>query len=94
MPNSSAKHFKCLPKLAEIFLVLPHSNAELERLFSVVRKNKTDSRSSLELDGTLSSILAMKSKYPESRTPCFKWEPDKEIIKCAKSATTNTFKKI
>ena len=93
MPNSLAKRFKCLPKLAEIVLVLPHSNAELERLFSVVRKNKTDSRSSLKLDGTLSSILAMKSKYPESRKPCFKWEPDKEIIKSAKSTTTITLRK-
>ena len=93
MPNSSAKRFKCPPKLAEIVLLLPHSNAELERLFSVVRKNKTDSHSSLKLDGTLSSILAMKSKYPESRTPCFKWEPDNEIINCAKPATTNKLRK-
>ena len=93
MPNTSAKRLKCLLKLAEIVLVLPHSNTELERLFSVVRKNKTDSRSSLKLGGTLSSILAMKSKYPESRTSCFKWESDNEIIKCANSATTNTLKK-
>ena len=93
MPNTSAKHFKCLPKLAEMVLVLPLSNAELERLFSAVRKNKTDSRSFLKLDGNLSSVLAMKSKYPESRKPCFKWEPDNEIIKCAKSATINTIRK-
>ena len=51
LANSSAKRFKCLPKLAEIVLVLPHSNTELERIFSVVRKNKTDSCSSLKLDG-------------------------------------------
>ena len=93
MPNTSAKHFKCLPKLAEMVLVLPLSNAELERLFSAVRKNKADSRSFLKLDGNLSSVLAMKSKYPESRKPCFKWEPDNEIIKCAKSATINTIRK-
>ena len=88
MPNSSAKRFKYLPKLAEIVLVLPHSNAELERLFSTVRKNKTHSHSFLKLDGTLSSILSMKSKYPEYKKPCFKWEPENEIIICAKSATT------
>ena len=67
MPNSSAKRFKCLSKLAEIDLVLLYSNAEPEGLFNVVRKNKTDSRSSQKLDGTLSSILAMNSKYPESQ---------------------------
>ena len=93
MPKSSAKRFKCLSKLAEIDLVLLHSNAEPEGLFNVVRKNKTDSRSSQKLDGTLSSILAMKSKYFEFRSPCFKWEPDNEIIKCTKSATTNTLRK-
>ena len=90
MRNSPAKRFKCLPKLAEIGLVLPHSN---EILFSVVRKKKADSRSSLKLDGTLSSILAMVSKYTESRIPCFKWEPDNEIKKCAKSVTTKTLRK-
>ena len=42
---------------------------------------------------TLSPILAMNSKYLEPRTPCFKWEPNNEIIKCAKSATTNTLRK-
>ena len=93
MPNSSAKRFKCLSKLAEIDLVLLYSNAEPEGLFNIVRKNKTDSRSSQKLDGTLSSILAMNSKYPESRSPSFKWEPDNEIIKCTKSATTNTLRK-
>ena len=92
MLNSSAS-FKCLPKLAEIVLVWPHGNAELERLFSVARKNKTDSCFSLKLDGTLLSILAMKSKYPESWIPCFKWEPDNEIIKCARPATTNKLRK-
>ena len=63
MPNSLAKRFKCLHRLVGIVLVLPHSNAEYKRLFSVVRKNKTNSRSSLKLNGTLSSILAMKAKY-------------------------------
>ena len=90
MRNSSAKRFKSLPKLAEIGLVLPHSN---KILFSVVRKKKTDSRSSLKLDRTLSSILAMESKYTESRIPCFKWELDNEINKCAKSVTTKTLRK-
>ena len=90
MRNSSAKRFKCLPKLAEIGLVLPHSN---EILFSVVRKKKTDSRFSLKLGGTLSSILAMESKYTESRIPCFKREPDNQINKCAKSVTTKALRK-
>ena len=61
-------------------LVLPHSNAELERLFSMERKNKTLERSSLKLDGTLSSMLAIKTMYPESDCPCFQWKPDDNLL--------------
>ena len=46
-----------------------------ERLFSMVRKNKTDSRSALGLEGTLSSLLSMKLHYSECSTPCYTWKP-------------------
>ena len=68
LPKTSISRFKVLPRIAVIVMVLPHSNASLERLFSIIRKNKTDMRSSLKLDGTLSSILSMKTHNPESRT--------------------------
>ena len=73
-----------LPRIAVIVLVLPHSNASLERLFSIIRKNKTDMRSSLKLDGTLSSILSMKTHNPESRTLCFKWRPDQDLLELSR----------
>lgn len=38
----------------------------------------------LKLDGSLSDILAMKSHYPESRIPCYKWVPKVESMKAAK----------
>ena len=59
-PGTSVKRFQHLTRIAEAVLVIPHSNPEEERLFSIVRKNKTESRSCLSLDGTLSNILAMK----------------------------------
>eukprot|EP00794_Sanderia_malayensis_P002539 gene2539-2936_t len=65
IPGTNVPRFSHLFKVAEIILVLRHSNSEEERLFSIVRKNKTDSCSSLKLDGTLSSILAMKSRFQE-----------------------------
>ena len=68
-------------------LVIPHSNAGQERLFSIVRKNKTDSRSSLKLDGSLFSILAMKCHNPEAVTPCYKWQPHDNLLQMSKSAT-------
>ena len=54
----------------------------------MVRKNKTDSRSSLGLDGTLSNLLAMKLQYPDAITPCFEWNPDKALLSNSKKATT------
>ena len=42
--GTKIKHFKLLPKVAEVVLVLPHSNADLKKLFSIVRKNSTDVR--------------------------------------------------
>ena len=92
-PGTSVKRFHNLAKIAEIVLVIPHSNVEQERLFSIVRKNKSDSRSKLALGGSLSSILTVKSHYPESATPCYKFKPDAELLKNAKHAATNYNKK-
>ena len=36
--GQNAKRFKFLPKVAEVVLIIPYSNAELERLFSIVKK--------------------------------------------------------
>ena len=70
-----------------------HSNAESKRLFSIVRKNKTLQCSSLKLDGTLSSILAVKTMYPESDCPCFQWKPDDKLLEASKKATTKAISK-
>ena len=47
-------------------------------VFSLVGLNKTKTRNSLALDGTLSSIMATKMAGLE---PCFRWEPPTEVIK-------------
>ena len=78
--------FANLAKVVCIVLTLPHSNAEEERVFSLVTKNKTKFRPSLKLDGTLSSILTIKSANPE---PCFKYEPSTDLLESAKKATMN-----
>ena len=70
--GTSLCHCKLLPRIASIVLVIPHRNADQERLFSNVRKNKADSRSSLKLDETLSSIHLMKTHYPEVTIPCYR----------------------
>ena len=76
---------KGLSSISKLILVLPHSNAEEERLFSIVRKNKTAFRPTLDPKGTLSSILTIKFAGKE---PAHQFEPPKELLKKAKSATS------
>ena len=75
--------FSLLSKVAKLVLTLPHSNADEERVFSLIRQNKTDFRNSLALDGTLSSILTVKMSCQE---PCYKFEPTADVIKKSKKA--------
>ena len=42
--------FAHLCKVACLVLLIPHSNAEEERVFSMIRKNKTDFRNRLSLN--------------------------------------------
>ena len=86
IPGTTAKRFKHLPKVARLVLVLPHSNAGEERLFK--GKNKTESRASMKLKGTPSSLLAMKLQYPEQTVPCHMWSPTKELLDTFKKAAT------
>jgi len=76
--------FPRLTKIAKLVLTIPHSNAQEERLFSMVRKNKTAFRPSLDPKGTLSSILAIKLA---AREPAYCFEPCKEVLSQAKAAT-------
>ena len=78
------QRFPMLAKVAHLVLVLPHSNAAEERVFSMVTKNKTAFRPNLKLDGTLSGILTVKLANPE---PCHKYEPPTTVIETAKKAT-------
>jgi len=69
--------FKKLAKIALLVLTLPHSNAQEERVFSMVTKNKIKFRPSLRLDGTLSSILTIKLANEKS---CYAFEPPQEVL--------------
>lgn len=72
--------YKRLAQIAKLVLVLPHSNADDERVFSVMGLNNTKTRNSLVLDWTLSSIMTVKVAGLE---PCFKWEPSNALIKAS-----------
>ena len=76
--------FRRLSSVATLVLVIPHSNAEEERVFSMVRKNKTAFQPSLDPEGTLSSILTIKLA---SCGPAHTYEPTSEVLHKAKTAT-------
>ena len=83
--DSSNVRFPRLLQVAKSVLVIPHSNASEERIFSMVRKNKTPFRPNLGIDKTLLSLLTVKLGVDE---PCEKFEPSKELLESAKKATT------
>ena len=86
---SGLPSFSLLSKVAKLVLTLPHSNADEEHVFSLIRQNKTDFRNSLALDGTLSSILTVKMSCQE---PCYKFEPTADVIKKSKKQRGNIIK--
>ena len=52
--------FGRLSKVALLVLPIPHSNAEEDRVVSLITKNKICFSPSLKLDGNLSSIITVK----------------------------------
>lgn len=76
--------FNRLSKVAKLVLVIPHSNAGEERVFTMVKKNKTPFRPSLSLDKTLSGLLTVKLAINEL---CHKFEPDASVISRAGKVT-------
>lgn len=65
-------------------LSVPHSNAECERQFSIVRKTRTEFRASMS-DKTLGQLLQARC---HSRGPRYSQVYSEEFLKRAKSATT------
>lgn len=89
LPGTDTARFARLAKIATLVLTIPHSNAGEERVFSVIRKIKRDDRGKLRLEGTLSSLVTVKLNLPESKTqPCYSFQPPKELLQKAKSATS------
>lgn len=69
-------------------LSVPHSNAACERLFSQVRKNKTDFRGSLSSQ-TLNAMMVAKANMVGL---CHAQKPTQDLLQKAKSATAQSLK--
>ena len=86
IPGSNRSKFHNLFKLVKVILVIIHSNAEEESLFSKVRKNLTAQRASLSLDGTLSSIISFQLNRKQGET-CYQYQPSESVISKSKKVT-------
>ena len=69
-------------KLAKSCCVIPVSNADPERVFSVLKKIQTEMRSELNND-TICSLMCVKQNQDIS---CFQYEPSDNLLKTAKQA--------
>ena len=74
-----------LAQLAKVLLVLPHSNVDPERLFSIVGKIETPTRSQLSPSITC-DLLTVKVNHD---APCYESHDivTDELVKAAKAAT-------
>ena len=75
-----------LSKVALAVLTIPHSNAGEERVFSMIKKNKTDFRSNLDLPRSLSSIMTIKMNKPANLLPCHTFKPSNSLLTKCKAA--------
>ena len=76
-------------KVAKLILITSHSNAGIDRVFSLVNKNKSagSDRNKLDIELSLSSILAVKMERPESQEKCYCFKSSDELLNSAKKAT-------
>ena len=88
---NGAIKYKVLPSIMLAILIIPHSNASSERLFSLVRKNQTDFRSNLGIE-TLEALIVEKIKMFSSGETCFAKKISEKCLKEAKSCTKQNLK--
>ena len=74
--------FQKLPTAMLGILLIPVSNSACERIFSLVRKNKTEFRSSMN-ETTTEALMILKS----SGEPCYKAQFSESLLQKCKRAT-------
>ena len=85
--------FNLMFEVASHILLLPHSNAEEERVFSTVAKNKTKSRPNLSNKLSLPSILTCKTNC-FNHIKCYEFQPSKSTLEKQKKLLHNTMQTI
>ena len=80
--SNQGSRFPLLTTLAKAVLVIPHGNADTERLFSRLGLNKTKHRNSLSLS-TLNALLTVQFNMKQS---CYEFKPSSGLISRCKNA--------
>ena len=85
-PVGNNSLFNLLFQVAKLILIMPHSNAWIERVYSLANNNKRQGteRNHLDIEGLLSSILVVKLDTPESKFACYNYLPDDSLLASAK----------
>ena len=84
--DTSQKRFSNLSRLCKTLLVLPHSNADTEQLFSMVQKVQTEHRGSLN-----PSIVQYLMRVKMNTDPfCFNQLFNNELLSSAKSVSMHS----
>ena len=88
-PIASNFQFQLLFNVARVVLVTSHSNAGIERVYALVNKNKAEGtdKNRLDIEGPLSSFLAVKLARPEAFFKCYDFKPDEKLVHDVKKAT-------
>lgn len=84
-PFTVKPRFGLLSKLAKSCCVIPTSNADPERIFSMLKKIQTDMRSELNTD-TICSLMCAKQNQDIN---CYQFEPSESLLMSAKKAVVN-----
>ncbi|XP_038058954.1 uncharacterized protein LOC119730226 [Patiria miniata] len=91
---SSQLKYQHLPQLMLMILSISHRNAEDERIFSIVRKNATEFRSSLSTS-VLSDSLTSKIYWQAAGIPCHsRVLKNNLLLKCKKATVMSNTRKL
>ena len=80
--TNKASRYPQLSTLAKAILVIPHGNADTERLFSHVGLNKTKHRNSLSIS-TLNALLTVQFNMNQN---CYEFKPSADLVRRCKNA--------
>ena len=87
MTHADGTHqFKELSEVMLAILTLFHANADCERIFSLVRKTKTELHGQL-LTSSLNASIVQKCYNLARNIDCHEFSPDRATLRACKSAT-------